>query len=291
MPEKFQFEAFGKKNDKPQAEMERKGLTDLAKRAQESFAANDFGAVLENLNQLKEKALPETERTPEGIRELREARELFGEDFLGVEEIEKFTGRKMKEEERKQIARMWTEKVREQKLTKEDLERMKKEGFMVVLRATMLAHEGKEMPATVDNLRKKYKDLFYNQDWYDEEKFATDKESAVRMAWAIVKKEVLEESRSKDWDKQEEILKQWAKEHKVDPKFVARRTPAEVAYDVLAYYNARNERVLEKDWDWTGVRSSDGNLVSVGYFDSDGLHVCSDDRGRSRSDLGVCPSR
>ena len=154
--------------------------------------------MLDTLTQLKEKALPESERTPEGIRELKEARELFGVDFLGVEEIEKFTGRKLKEEEKKQVAKMWTEKVREQKLTKPELERLKKEGFMVILRTAMLTHEGKEIPANVENLRKKFKNLFYNQDWYDEEKFA--KEGAVRMAWAIVKKEVLEESRDKDWD-------------------------------------------------------------------------------------------
>lgn len=290
MSEKFQFEAFGKK-DKGQSEAERQGLTELAKRAQESFAANDFGAVLDTLTQLKEKTLPESERTPEGIRELKEARELFGEDFLGIEEIEQFTGRKLKEDEKRQVNRMWTEKIREQKLTKADLERLKKEGFMVVLRTAMLSNEGKEMPATVENLRKKFKDLFYNQDWYDEEKFANNKENAVRTAWAIVKKEVLEESRDKDWDEQEEILKQWAKEHKVDPKFVTRRMPAEVAYDILAYYNARNERILEKDWDWTGTRSSDGSLVRVGLFDSVGLSVGGDGRGLSDSHLGVCPSR
>jgi hypothetical protein len=288
MPEKFEFEAFNRK-DKAQPEVERSVLTELARQAQESFAANDFGAVLDTLTQLKEKALPESERSPEGIRELKEARELFGEDFLGVEEIEKFTGRKLKEEEKRQVAKMWTEKVREQKLTKPDLERLKKEGFMVILRTAMLSHEGKEIPANVENLRKKFKNLFYNQDWYDDEKFA--KEGAVRMAWAIVKKEVLEESRSKDWDDQEEVLKQWAKEHKVDPKFVTRRMAAEVAYDILAYYNARNERILEKDWDRTGARSSGGYFVLVGFFGSVGLSVSDGDRSNSLSYLGVCPSR
>jgi hypothetical protein len=40
-----------------------------------------------------------------------------------------------------------------------------------------------------------------------------------------------------------------------------------------------------------GAQSSDGNLVNVGNFDSDGLNVNNDDRGNSNSNLGVCPSR
>lgn len=98
------------------------------------------------------------------------------------------------------------------------------------------------------------------------------------------------ESKSKNWDEQEEILKTWAETHGVDQKFVRRRTPTEVAYDILAYFQVRNERILEKDWDWTSV-SSGGRFVSVGVFDSDGLGVRSDARGNRNSGLGVCPAR
>lgn len=290
MLEKFSFEAFRKKNDKSQAESERKELADLAKRARESFTANDFAAVLESLNQLKEKTLPESERAPDGLS-LRETKALFKDDFLGVNEIEKFTGRKFNENEKKQITNMWTEKIKEQSLTREDLERLKNEGFMVVLRIPTIMYEGRELLATIENLRKKFKSIFYDLSWYNNEKFATDKENAVRMTWAIVKKEVLNESRGKSWDEQEKVLQQWAREHKVEPRFVTRRTPAEAAYDIPAYYHARNKRILEKDWDWTGVQSSDGYFMLVGKFGSNGLGVNYVVRGYSSSQLGVCPSR
>ena len=270
-------------------EEQKRRAVELAEEARQALAGNDFAAALQKLREIQEQAVPDAERSPESVRELREAKEIFGENFVGIEEIEKFRGLKFSEQEKKNIARMWTEKVKEQKLTKEDLEQLEKEGFMVMLRSGTIEHERKEIPATLGNLREKFKDLFYNQDWYNDEKFV--KEDAVKLAWAIVKKEVLEESRSKDWDEQEEILKQWAKEHKVDPKFVTRRMPAEVAYDILAYYSARNERILENDWDWTAVRSSDGEFVSVGSFDADGLSVYGDARAYSRSDLGVCPAR
>jgi hypothetical protein len=172
---------------------------------------------------------------------------------------------------------------------------MEKEGFMVVFRPSKLLLKGKkkgekiEAPITIENLRKKYGKLFYEQDWYDDEKFAN--KEGVELNWSIVKKEVLEESRDHDWGEQEKILKDWAKKHKVDYKFVKRRTPTEVVYDVLAYRDARKERILESDYDWTSVRSSDGNFVGVGGFVAKGLGVDSNDRGNRNSNLGVCPSR
>lgn len=290
MLEKFTFEAFRKKNDKTKVEPGQRDLIGLARQAQESFAANDFGDVLECLNRIKERTLPESERTPEGLS-LREIKALFKNDFLGIPEIEKFTGRKFSENEKKQIARMWTEKIKEQKITREDLERLKNEGFMVVLRTPTIMHEGSELLATIENLQKKFKDLFSDLSWYKNEKLATDKENAVRMAWAIVKKEVLDESRSKNWDEQGKYLQQWAKEHKIDSGFVTRRTPAEAAYDISAYYHARDKHILEKDWDWTDVQSSDGYFMLVGKFGSNGLGVNYVVRGYSSLYLGVCPSR
>lgn len=290
MLEKFSFETFRKRNDRQPAETGRKDIAGLAKQAQEAFAANDLAAVLESLSRIREKTLPESERAPEGMS-LLETKELFKNDFLGIMEIEKFTGRKFSEKEKKQIANMWTEKIKEQNLAREDLERLKKEGFMIVLRTSTLIHEGRELMATIENLRKKFKGLFHNLSWYNNEKFATDMQNAVRMSWAIVKKEILDESRNKNWDEQEKVLQRWAREHKVDSKFVTRRTPAEAAYDIPAYYHARNKHILEKDWDWTGVQSSDGYFTLIGKFGSNGLGVSYVVRGYSSSYLGVCPSR
>ena len=241
------------------------------------------------------RALAEAKK--EGLEPVKEAldfnevRELFENDFIGIEEVEKFTGRPLTPEEKRIAEEKWQKKIEEQGLTKEGLEQLKQEGFMVVLRVGALAgkeKKDKEMPVTIKNLRKKFP-LFYNQDWYNNEQFVDEALSG--LDWGIVKKELLDETRSKNWDEQQEILKTWAETHGVDEKFVRRRTPTEVAYDILAYFQARNQRILEKDWDWTSVQSSDGRFVDVGVFGSVGLYVDSDARDDRNSYLGVCPAR
>ena len=104
-------------------------------------------------------------------------------------------------------------------------------------------------------------------------------------------KSVLPDSLSKNWDQQEEVLKNWAKQNNIDPTLVKRRTPVEIVYDTFLYYGENKETLLKDKWDWTGVQSSFGRFVVVGDFDSDGLHVFSDSRDNASSHLGVCPSR
>ena len=222
-----------------------------------------------------------------------EIREISGPDFIGIEEAERFTGHTLTPEERRIAEEQWQKKVEEQGLTKESLEQLKQEGFMVVLRVDTLAGKeknDKDMPVTIKNLCTKFP-LFYNQDWYNtNEPFAEKPLSGIE--WGIVKKEILDESKNKNWDEQEEILKTWADAHHIDQKLVRRRTPPETVYDILAYYQTHNQRILEKDWDWTSVRSSDGDFVRVGYFNVYGLGgVCGSARVDRGSTLGVCPAR
>ena len=54
---------------------------------------------------------------------------------------------------------------------------------------------------------------------------------------------------------------------------LTRRTPVEVLYDFLMRKQNGGERMLERKYDWTNVRSSSGGLVGVGYFDSGGAVV------------------
>src|SRR3989344_454015 len=241
---------------------------------QEKVAKALAGAKKEGLTPVKE------------ALDFSEVQEIFGPDFIGIEEVEQFTGRSLTLEEQRIAEEKWQRKVEEQGLTKESLEQLKQEGFMVVLRVGTLAGKektDKDMPVTVKNLREKFP-LFYDQDWYDNEQFASEAISGID--WGIVKKELLDESKSKNWDEQQEILKTCADTHGVDQKFVRRRTPTEVAYDVLAYFEVRNQRILEKDWDWTSVQSSDGEFVGVGDFDLDGLFVDNITRGSRHSYLG-----
>lgn len=144
-----------------------------------------------------------------------------------------------------------------------------------------------------DPKKKKKKKMFYRQKgdgcWYDSEKFAA--QETPKLGWGLVMKSVLPESLSKNWDQQEEVLKNWAKQNKIDPTLVRRRTPVEIAYDTFLYYGENKETLLEDKWDWSSVQSSDGYFVLVGGFDSGGLCVGYFIRGYAGSDLGVCPAR
>ena len=223
-----------------------------------------------------------------------EAKEIMGKDFLGPEAVETTFGIKLSDEELEQVENI--------PFTPEELEQAKELGMMLVLR---IPHDKDKKPLTLNRIReilagedklgdpqKKKSKLFYRQPgdgWYKDETFATD--SVMDFGWGLSKKEVLEESLSKNWDEQEEILKKWAEENNIDLKTIRRRTPIEATYDTMLYYGANKETLLEGTYDWTSVQSSGGGFVDVGGFDSDGLDVSCDSRGNRDSGLGVCPAR
>ena len=70
-----------------------------------------------------------------------------------------------------------------------------------------------------------------------------------------------------------------------------RRTPTEAAWDTLLYYVNNEEQLLSGTYDWTNTRSSDGDLVDVGGFDSGGVSVDRWFPDGSHGILGVCLSR
>src|SRR3989338_4703992 len=233
----------------------------------------------------------------EGSIEFEEVKEIFGKDFLGPEAIKTTYGVELTPDELQEIENI--------PFTIEELEQAKQLGMMLVLRVPSIG-EGKEAkPLTIDQIREKFsggdtlgdpkkkkKKMFYRSKgdgWFDTEKFAL--EGTPKLGWGLVMKSVLPDSLSKNWDQQEEVLKNWAKQNNIDPTLVKRRTPVEIVYDTFLYYGENKETLLEDKWDWSGVRSSDGGFVSVGRFGSGGLHVNGDSRDDAYSHLGVCPSR
>jgi len=229
--------------------------------------------------------------------EFDEAKEIFGKDFLGPEAIKTTYGVELSPGELQEIENI--------PFTREDLEQAKQLGMMLVLRVPRLGEGKTEKPLTIDQIRERFSSgdtlgnpkkkkgkMFYRakgKGWYDGEKFAT--QETPKLGWGLVMKSVLPDSLGKNWDQQEEVLKKWAKQNKIDPSLVKRRTPVEIAYDTFLYYGENKESLLEDKWDWSGVQSSDGRFVRVGSFDSDGLHVGYGTRAYTYSRLGVCPSR
>jgi len=59
----------------------------------------------------------------------------------------------------------------------------------------------------------------------------------------------------------------------------------------MLYFQNTNERLLPDVYDRTNRRDSDGYLVYVGNFESDGVRVSRLRPGRSNSNLGVSFSR
>jgi hypothetical protein len=72
---------------------------------------------------------------------------------------------------------------------------------------------------------------------------------------------------------------------------LTRQTPAEALYDIFVYFQNKGERLLENMYTWTSRRASDGRLVGVGSFDSDGAVVLRFTPGGSDGGLGFAFSR
>ena len=70
-----------------------------------------------------------------------------------------------------------------------------------------------------------------------------------------------------------------------------RHTPAEALYDFFQTYRNKGERILEDNYTWTPVLSSDGYLVGLGGCDSGGACVGGDGPAYSGGDLGLSLSR
>ena len=131
--------------------------------------------------------------------EFQEARELLGEDLIGPEEIEKTWG-------------VRPEDVPEIPFSREELERAKEMGQMLVLRVEK-TEDGKPMSLEAMNeiLAKRWEKekkgglLSTAQGWKDFIKESYSKD-VPRTGWALISKELLEGSTSKNYIEQTEVI-------------------------------------------------------------------------------------
>jgi hypothetical protein len=249
---------------------------------------------------------PTPEIRPSSDRMAERAKDILGKDFLGVEAITTLE---------KRLGMVGVDvsfnldTVPPLDCNEGDLQFAKQNNEMLVLRAEkmrMQLTKAVTMPITLLNFRELFrkdpnKDLqtvFYSfrkdaNDWYKNEAFATEM-GGVKLGWAFVKKEPLDDSFDKTWKEQEEMLKKYAKTLNQTPlkrTNVQRRTALEATWDNLLYYINNKEQLLPDKYDWTKSGSSRGNLVRVGVFDSDGLLVGHWNPEYGNPYIGVCPSR
>lgn len=107
--------------------------------------------------------------------------------------------------------------------------------------------------------------------------------------WALVSREILEASRNQNRTEQVECLHRHAAQRQAEGR-VRRRSAIEAAFDLIAVYRLRGERLLGHTWDWSSSRTIDGGYLNVGHFDEQGLQIFSFSEGIRHGELGVCPN-
>jgi hypothetical protein len=189
------------------------------------------------------------------------AREIMGKNFFGVGEAIKHFG---VNPSRRQLANLL-----EVPFTEEVLRQCKDTHVLVaVFRLPIIGVRDKVQD----------KGLFYKQDWYDKEAFASD---GGEISWQLVRKTPVDNSTKKNWDEQQALL---------DKEDETPTAPVMV-YTIIGHFLATGERLFERIYVRTSSVYSGGNRVCVGYFDAEGLRVGSDWDDDRNDDLGVASAR
>jgi len=190
----------------------------------------------------------------------RQAKEIMGKNFLGIEEVTQHLGVQFTEKELVQL--------REIPFT---------EGVLQECKDTHILVAG--YPLSIIDVREKASDLFYHQDWYDNEEFA--KKEKVDLRWYLVKKDIVPDSINKTYQEQTTLIS--------DKEEVPKA--CEMVYLIILYYLAKNVRLFEHLYSRCQNFSSVGDRVPVGCFGSHGFHVDHHWGGNRRDALGLSSAR
>lgn len=190
----------------------------------------------------------------ESVANLESVRLLFGENFLGPNEvcrlIEKFEF-DYSFSEVPQLQYSW-----------DVLEQCAKEGYILVMGVPEIYPQNKII--TIRTLREKFgydpdvaEPCFYNQDWYLAESFIDE---PLDLGWYLIKKDVLEETRA---------------EMPADILSKGIRFPSAIlcAYTFFVYYFAKNKYLWWHDFVWCCDTDHNGDRIYVGkYHDIDDVN-------------------
>lgn len=259
--------------------------------------------------------------TPEG------ARKIMGQDFLGLEAIEKVFGPEALPQEIPPIP-----------FSKKELLKAKELGQFLVLRVDR-APSGE--PLTIKKINEllgpKYaaegSKLLRDKSWYENKDFFTKETPEV--SWALTSKGVIDDSYFKDYLDQiptiirylkqvfpeglpeiyEYAAEDWQNNSKIDDiplidaagwpakiqeiieslqiNQLTRQTPAEAIYDLVMYHQNNGQHLLAFKLAWTSrqIPDSDCEIVSVGRFDTDGIDINTERFNGQGPYLSVCFSR
>ena len=135
-------------------------------------------------------------------------------------------------------------------------------------------------PLSILKVRGKVKDkaLFYGQDWFNKEAFASDRGE---VSWQLVRKIPVDNSTNKSWNDQQTLLGK----DEVTP------TARVMVYTIIGHYMAIRERLFECIYVRCSDVDSNGDRVFVGFFGSKGLYVSSYSDAHRLDVLGVSSAR
>ncbi len=261
------FEALfkkGKKDDKKSDSPEKKEeevselekATELKKeisvitqgRSLEDLELSDLKQVLDRYRQMENALGISLEKRMEGTvqEQMDMARETMGEEFFGFQEVKKAFGIEISPEDISEIP-----------FSREELERAKELNQFLVLRVDKVP-DGKPLSLQKINeiLKGKVSDgskLLYSDDgkggikddsWYRDEAFS--KEEAPRLAWALVSKEVIPDSTSKNYLQQTEELVNYIR----NGVFKGEEVPEEYAEAIKEFEKEKDRigKIISSEW-------------------------------------------
>jgi len=188
------------------------------------------------------------------------ARQIMGQNYFGVEEAVKHFGAKPSEQELAALLNV--------PFSETTLEECQSTHLLIaVFPMSIVAIESFADP----------KLFFHGSGWHKTERFANDQGKA---GWYLVRKTPVPDSFSKNWKKQQVLLK---KSEEVPDTRV-------VVYAIISCYLATGERLFEK----TYVHCRDGNFnnrIYIGFFDCHGLLIGSSWESSQSDHLGLASIR
>lgn len=195
-------------------------------------------------------------------------RTILGKDFISPEDV--MNSRKGITYTEEQLAQ-FGETVPAQEI----LEWCRDNNFMLVA--------GPNRPMSLLEIRTMKNGYFYSKEggWYAEQKQKFSQNDKVETKWYMIRKDIVPESTSKNWDEQHALI--------ADTEFVP--NAPEFVWAITTYKAVRGIYLFGGIYTRTSSLDSVGNHVLVGYFDDEGLDVNNDWDSDRDGNLGLSVAR
>lgn len=171
------------------------------------------------------------------------ARDIMGEDLFGIRDVAQAFGKFWLQESQRSILRSVPFSV-------DTLEKCKADGFKLFLGINQ-NRDGDVL--TIECFRGMFPELFGEKDNFSSCKFA--KRTIIEPEWYLVKASIVEESRKKPYQDQEEILNK--NEYREDAVLYI--------YLMCLVHKVRGERLFDEDFVWCADKNGEEGRVFAGF--------------------------